>query len=119
MHTEKTLGEKGHDFIEGSLVFVTAKVATDRPEIAKWLGKQVVQRKCESCESLHFRATSDLHQTPATGHSLCDACGKKFKKLRKATEKAAIREALAAKAAPKAEPAPVETPAEEPVEVQA
>jgi len=105
MHTEKSLKEAGRVFIEGTLVFVTPEVATKRPEIAKWLGKQVVQRKCEGCGALHFRATSDLHQTPNVAHALCDACGKKNKKARKAAEKAAQRNALAAKAtdAPKGE----------------
>ena len=49
-------------FLPGTLTYVTEKVAARTPELADHIGKQVVQKECESTGKLFHVATSDLHQ---------------------------------------------------------
>ena len=61
--TEAEIRADHPDVIEGSLIFVTDEIAASTPELARYRGKQTVERPCQETGKPFRLATSDLHQT--------------------------------------------------------
>lgn len=61
--SEEDIRAEYPDVIEGSLMFVTPEMAANDETLAKWSGKQTVERPCERTGKQFRLATSDLHQT--------------------------------------------------------